>query len=93
MEVLQQLAVLRPGQNGVGVERLFDRQTLVVVEGLGALGGRGRHAEIVALGPHVERFRGEPGLVQHGGQRHTGPLAGAEDHPFLGARGFGALRP
>ncbi len=54
MEVFQQLTILRPGQNGVGVERLFDWQTLVVVEGFGPLGGRGRHTEVVAFGPHVE---------------------------------------
>src|SRR6266446_3360970 len=48
VEMLQQLAVLRPGQNGVGVERLFDRQTLVVVEGFGALGGGRRHPQIAA---------------------------------------------
>ena len=35
MQVLQQLAILSPSQNGVGVERFFNRQALVVVEGLG----------------------------------------------------------
>ena len=32
VQVLQQLAVLRPGQNRVGVERLLDRQPLVIVK-------------------------------------------------------------
>ena len=54
MEVLQQLAVLRPGQKGVGVERLLDGQTLVIVERFRALGGCGRDTEIIAFGPNIE---------------------------------------
>ncbi len=29
--------------------------------------------------------------MQHGGQWRAGPLTGAQDHTFLGARGFRAL--
>jgi hypothetical protein len=49
------------------MERLFDWQTLVVVDGFGAFGGDGWHTEVVVLRPHVERLGGEAGLVQHGG--------------------------
>ena len=61
--MLQQLAILRPGQNGVGVECLFDRQTLVVIEGFGTLDGGGRNTEVVAFSTHVARLGGEPGLI------------------------------
>jgi hypothetical protein len=39
----------------------------------------------------MERLGSQSSLVQHGSQGHTGPLAGAEDHTLLGARGFGTL--
>src|SRR5690242_20488893 len=88
MQVLEQLAVLRPSQDRVGVQRLLDRQALVIVEWFSALGRRGRYTEVVALGPHIERFGSEAGLVQHGRQWHTSPFAGAEYHPFLCPRGL-----
>jgi hypothetical protein len=52
-----------------------------------ALGRCGRQTGVVALGPDIERLGSEAGLMQHGCQGHTGPLTGAKDHPFLGARG------
>ncbi len=57
VQVLDQLAVLRPGEEGIGVERPLGRQTPVVVEGLGARGGGGRYTQIAALGAYIEPYK------------------------------------
>lgn len=42
------------------MERLFDRQTLIIVEGFGVLGGGGRHTEVVASARTYRDFAVSP---------------------------------
>jgi hypothetical protein len=67
VEMLQQLPVLGPGQNGIGVERFLDGQALVIIEGFRALGRCGRNPEVIPLSPYVEGLVRKAGLVQHRG--------------------------
>ena len=67
MEVLKELSVLRPGQDGVGMEGFLHWEALVVVEGLGPLGGGGGHSLVIADSAHVKGLVRETSGVQYGG--------------------------
>ena len=65
VSMFQKLTVLRPGENGIGMERLFDRRAFVVVEGSGPRRGGRWRALVVALGPLIQRLRGQAGFDEH----------------------------
>ncbi len=91
VQVFQQLPVLSVRQYGVRMQRLLQREPLVVKEWFGPLGGRGWHALVPTLGADVRRPSGEPRGIQHCGQRHTRPLAAREYHPLLCSRRTGSF--